>query len=239
MPHFCELFTFYHCLSHLINFQQVGVYSVVTLGNTTRLFFVPSAPCYAQGLAFVQKVINTLRERNTEKEKMLDTIFTEQCVSPTTEAWTRGFTSTPILETRPSTTTDQPEVSNKNYPSPDLHLLPSSSPPSTPLPTKLLYILLAVTALLSLLLILVSFALFRLLCQQRESNIKPSPHLLVMQVAPNPSSQINGQLTSFPHQIQHFPQLLTVADLSDLTRQEIRPETGISSAKLNSYGYVD
>ena len=239
MPHFCELFTFYHCLSHLINFQQVGVYSVVTLGNTTRLFFVPSAPCYSQGLAFVQKVINTLRERNTEKDQMLDKIFTEQCVSPTTEAWTRGFNSTPILETRPSTTTDQPEVSNKNYPSPDLHLLPSSSPPSTPLPTELIYILLAVTALLSLLLMLVSFALFRLYCRQRESNLNPPPHLLVMQVAPNPSSHINGQLASFPHQIQHFPQLLTVADLSDLARQEVRRETGISSAKLNSYGYVD
>ena len=218
----------------------MGVYSVVTLGNTTRLFFVPSAPCYAQGLAFVQKVVNTLREGNAEKDEMLDAIFTEQCVSPTTEAWTKGFTSTPILETIPSSTTtvDQQHVSSKHAPSPDLHLLPSSSPPSTPLSTELLYILLAVTALLTLLLVLVTFALFRLSCRQ-ESNIKPPPHLLVMQVAPNQSSHINGQLASFPHQVQHFPQLLTVADLSDLARQEVRPETGISSAKFNSYGYVD
>lgn len=235
MPHFTKfLGTSYTYLTHLTLFQQVGVYSVVTLGNTTRLFFVPSAPCYAQGLAFVQKVIDTLREGNAEKDEMLDTIFTEHCVSPTTEAWTKGLTSTPMLETRPSTTTDQPEVSNKNFPSPDLHLLPSSSPPPISLPSNLIYILLALTVLLSLLLLLATFAFCRLYCR-RDSNIKP-PQFLVMQVAPSSSSHNNGQLAPFPQLVQHCPQLLTIADLA---RQDVRQETRTSLAKLDSYGYVD
>ena len=209
--HFKKNLTSYHFQPHPTILHQVGVYSVVTLGNTTRLFFVPSSPCYALGLAFVQEVINTLRkERNAGREQMLDRIFTEQCLSPT-----QGFPSTPMLETR---STKQP----------DLHLLP----PSSPLPSNILYVLLVLTALLSLLLILVTLAVCRLSCH-RESNAKP-PQLLVMQVAP--SSSHSGRLTSFPHhQVQQFPQLLTIADLP---RQEVRRDTGISSAKLDSYGYV-
>ena len=213
----------------------MGVYSVVTLGNTTRLFFVPSTPCYSQGLTFVQKVINTLRKGNTEKDEMLDTIFAEQCVSPTTEARTTELTSTPMLETRPSTTSTsvQPELQTKSFPSPDLHLLPSPSPPPSPLQANLVYVLLVLIALLSLLLILATFAFFRLSCRQ-EPKMKP-PQFLVMQVAPSSSSH-NGQLVPFPpHQLQHFPQLLTIPDLG---RREARQERGISSDKLDSYGYI-
>ena len=163
----------------------------------------------------------------------MDTIFADQCEIPTTEAWTKGLTSTPMLETRmPSTMTSaQPEMTNKNFPSPNLNHLPSSSPP---LPTNLIYILLALTVLLSLLLILATFAFFRLFCR-RESNVKP-PHLLLMQVAPSSSSH-NGQFASLAphHQVQHFPQLLTIADLA---RQESRQERVINSDKFDSYGYI-
>ena len=205
---------------------------MVELGNTTRLFFVPSSSCYALGLTFVQKVIDILREEKEQKDEALDLMFTEQCLSPTTEQ-----TSTPGLETKSvGTTSARPETpQSRSSPIPDLHLLPASSPPSkATVPDYLVYILLALTAILSILLILVTFILCSQMCH-RESETKP-PHFLVMQVGPSPSSQ----LTQFSHQVQPFPQVLTLGNFSDLSRQDFRPETAISSsAKHNSYGYLD
>ena len=159
-------------------------------------------------------------------------MFTEQCLSPTTEQ-----TSTPGLETKSvGTTSARPETpQSRSSPTPDLHLLPASSPPSTAtVPDYLVYILLALIAILSILLILVTFILCSQMCH-RESETKPPPHFLVMQVGPSNSSQ----LTQFSHQVQPFPQVLTLGNISDLSRQDFRPETAISSAKHNSYGYLD
>ena len=72
---------------------------MVELGNTTRLFFVPSSPCYALGQAFVQKVIDILREEKEEKDEALDLMFKRQCLSPT-ERPTTEQTSSPGLETK-------------------------------------------------------------------------------------------------------------------------------------------
>ena len=208
---------------------------MVELGNTTRLFFVPSSPCYALGLAFVQKVIDILCEEKEEKDEALDLMFKRQCLSPT-ERPTTEQTSTPGLETKSvGTTSAGPETpQSRSSPTPDLHLLPASSPPSSAaVPDYLVYILLALIAILSILLILVTFILCSQMCH-RESETKP-PHFLVMQVGPSPPSQ----LTQFSHQVQPFPQVLTLGNFTDLSRQDFRPETAISSAKHNSYGYLD
>ena len=230
-------FTFFsnYCQLEFRPVCQVGVYSVVELGNTTRLFFVPSSHCYALGLAFVQKVIDILRKEKEEKDEALDLMFERQCLNPT-ERPTTEQTSTPGMETKSvGTTSARPETpQSRSSPIPDLHLLPASSPPSTAtVPDYLVYILLALIAILSILLILVTFILCSQMCH-RESETKP-PHFLVMQVGPSPPSQ----LTQFSHQVQPFPQVLSLGNFTDLSRQDFRPETATSSAKHNSYGYLE